>query len=64
MQQAHGLGTPRREEWQVAHGPWREKAAKLSPRERKKRQQMARKRDKERDHMPYQLEEGWGGRRE
>ena len=44
---AQGLGTPRREVWQDAHGPWREKAAKLSPRERKRRQR--------RDHMPYQL---------
>ena len=31
------------------------KAAKLSPRERTKRQQMTRMRDKERDHMQYQL---------
>ena len=55
VQQAQGQGTPRREEWQVAHGPWREKPARLSPRERKKRQQEARKRDRERKDMPYQL---------
>ena len=44
---------PRREEWVVANGPWREK---LSPRERKRRQMAARNRDKgqQRDR-PYQL---------
>ena len=36
----------------VAHGPWREKP---SPRERKRRQMAARKRDKEQRDMPYQL---------
>ena len=54
-QQAQGQGTPRREKWQVAQGPWREKPAKLSPRERKRRQQEARKRDKEEKDMPYRL---------
>ena len=45
--------TPRREEWVVANGPWREK---LSPKERKRRQMAARRRDKEQQRdMPYQL---------
>ena len=44
---------PRREEWVVANGPWREK---LSPRERKRRQMAARSRDKEQQRdRPYQL---------
>ena len=50
--------TPRqapREMWQVAHGPWRDKKANLSPRERKRLQQAARKRDKEQKDIPYQL---------
>ena len=50
QQQAHG--TPRREEWVVANGPWREKP---SPRERKRRQMAARRRDKEQRDIPYQL---------
>ena len=36
----------------VAHGPWREK---VSPRERKRRQVAAKKRDKEQRDTPYQL---------
>ena len=36
----------------VANGPWREK---VSPRERKRRQVAAKKRDKEQRDMPYQL---------
>ena len=50
--------TPRqapREMWQVAHGPWRDKKANPSPRERKRLQQAARKRDKEQKDIPYQL---------
>ena len=43
--------TPRREKWLVANGPWRE----ISPRERKRRQVAAKKRDKEQRDMPYQL---------
>ena len=50
QQPAHA--TPRREEWVVANGPWREKP---SPRERKRRQMAARRRDKEQRDMPYQL---------
>ena len=44
-----------REVWQVAHGPWRNKETNPSPRERKRRQQAARKRDKTQKDMPYQL---------
>ena len=50
QQPAHA--TPRKEEWVVANGPWREKP---SPRERKRRQMAARRRDKEQRDMPYQL---------
>ena len=50
QQPAHS--TPRREEWVVANGPWREKP---SPRERKRRQAAAKRRDKEQRDMPYQL---------
>ena len=55
VQQAQGQGTPRREAWQVAHRLWREKAVRLSPRERKMRQQEAKKRDREQKDVPYQL---------
>ena len=50
--QAPAQATPRREEWVVANGPWREKP---SPRERKRRQMAARRRDKEQRDIPYQL---------
>ena len=52
VQQPEAQATPRREEWVVANGPWREK---LSPRERKRRQAAAKRRDKEQTDMPYQL---------
>ena len=42
-----GPATPLRERWEVANGPWRVKQNKPSPRERKRRQQAARRRDKE-----------------
>ena len=62
LQLAHA--SPRREQWKVANGPWREKTAKPSPRERKKRQQAARKRDKEIGNMPYQLRSRKGAQRD
>ena len=40
-----GQNIPVREKWVVAHGPWRQSS--VSPRERKRQQQAARKRDKE-----------------
>jgi hypothetical protein len=44
-----------RERWEVALGPWRPKNNSPSPRDRKKKQQAARRRDKERSQQPYQL---------
>ena len=48
-------GTPAKERWVVAQGPWRPKVVSPSPRDRKRRQQAARKRDKEKSQHPYQL---------
>ena len=50
--------TPRRpptERWLIANGPWRDRKSKPSPREGKRIQQGARKRDKERQHPVYGL---------
>ena len=48
-------GTPVKERWEVALGPWKPKAVSSSPRDRKRKQQEARKRDKEKSQHPYQL---------
>ena len=40
-------GTPCRERWEVANGPWRKKQSSPGPRERKRRQGDARRRSKE-----------------
>jgi hypothetical protein len=46
---------PSKERWEVALGPWRHKNNSPSPRDRKKKQQAARRRDKEMSQHPYQL---------
>ena len=43
-----------KEEWQVAMGPWRQKTSP-GPKERKRRQQEARRRDKGQARHPYRL---------
>ena len=55
-------GTPAKERWLVAQGPWRPKVVSPSPRDRKKKQQAARKRDKEKSQHPYQLRNRKGKR--
>ena len=44
-----------KEKWEVALGPWRQKVTSPSPRDRKRKQQAARKRDKREAQHPYQL---------
>ena len=39
----------------MALGPWRQKVTSPSPRARKRKQQVARRRDKMESHHPYQL---------
>ena len=46
---------PPTERWLIANGPWRDRKSKPSPREGKRIQQGARKRDKERQHPVYGL---------
>ena len=46
---------PPREVWRVAHGPWGDKKTNPSPRERKRIQQAARKRDKAQKDIAYKL---------
>ena len=45
--QAGQRGTPHRERWEVANGPWRQKQNSPSPRERKRRQGAAKRRSRE-----------------
>ena len=46
---------PVKERWEVALGPWRQKVTSPSPRDRKRKQQAARRRNKMESQHPSQL---------